>query len=319
MLNSKKWIAATLCAGALSLGPQPASASQDTAILMKILAQAIQTLLQLQELNTTTDEGFDKTQEKIMEAAERSTRAILNGQIDVYNREAQRDQEAMPFCPADQTLPTEIGKANTQTTYNRSIGSYNRHNSPQATRNPAKFTAEKNRRVDDVTSPSCNPRIPAEVSKNNVGSGSTQQECTPDQIDVMTDIIIGRDPVSMPTAQFKDKDTGEYIQKEIDTYNSRVALAESGFSSTVTEEQDALIASYEKLLASPTVDEINEMAGKGAVERSEFFNQQIQGQLQVQQLKETLQVKRLLSVIVAQGEERHREKIGELTRNAPKQ
>ncbi|HCL3359690.1 TPA: hypothetical protein N2A48_005972, partial [Pseudomonas aeruginosa] len=68
MLNSKKWFAATLCAGVLAFGPQPASASQDTAILMKILAQAIQTLLQLQELNKTTDDGFDKTQEKVMEA-----------------------------------------------------------------------------------------------------------------------------------------------------------------------------------------------------------------------------------------------------------
>jgi len=319
MRTAKKMIATGIIAATLSLQSQQASAVYDTAILLSILEQAVQTLTQLGVLQNTTDTGFKNTQDKIMEAAEREARAILNGQVDVYNKQNQRDQEAMPFCPSDQTLPTEIGKANTQATYNRAIGSYNKYNAPAATRNPAKFTAEKNRRVDDVTTPSCNPRIPAEVGKKDIGSDTTKQECTPEQIDVMTGIIIGRDPVSMPTAQFKDKDTGEYIQKEIDTYNSRTALAESAFSSTVTEEQDALIASYEKLVTSPTVDEINAMAGKGAVERSELFNQQIQGQLAVHQLKETLAVKRLLAVLVAQGEEEHRRKIGELNRNSPVQ
>ncbi|SPZ04952.1 Uncharacterised protein [Pseudomonas luteola] len=312
-----KQIAVVACATVLPFSfSGPAQASSDSALLSAILKQAIAQLLQQQTINTTIDGGLEEVRTEVEQSSKRAATAIMNGQIDIYNQQNQKDQQASTFCQEEQTLPTKISKATVQKAYSRQSTSYNDFNSAQATHEPAKFTREKNEQVLKNITSTCDVRILPPVGKKDV---SNNMACTDDQVKVITDVATGRKPLPQPPAAFKNTDIGETLKREIDTYNLRMSAVENVIGTSVSEERDAELTAYEKLFASPTIDEINAMSGTGGVSRDALVMQQLNNQLLLRLYKETIESNRLAAIQISQREEQHRREISQLLSNSGRQ
>jgi hypothetical protein len=300
----------------------PASAAYDAALLAAILEQAIAQLLQQQQMNSGiegVDDSVQQVDETIKRESEANARAIMNGQIDIYNQQVSRDQQASTFCQDDQALPTRIGRVSTKATYVRQGRLYNKYNSVAATREPAKFTAKTNQDLKNSVTASCNPHLQLPVGKKDIDGGSNPMSCTDEQIDIATAVVSGRKPAPQPPAALKDSDVGEVLQAEIDTYNSRMSAVDAAIGNAMSEETDAKIAAYQKLFASPTIEEINAMSGSGGAARDMMVMMQLQNQLLLHTYIEMVEIRRLEAIRVAQGEEDHRKQISALIQNAARQ
>lgn len=324
-MRIKQLLVATIFASVPLFAPVKAYAS-DTAALLAILEQAIMQLLQQQILTQTTEDGLGNVEEAVKSTeqtikveSEANARAIMNGQVDIYNQQNQKDQQASTFCQEDQVLATQIGKAVTQKTYSRQTNMYNKYNSAEAIREPAKFTARHNRQVKENITPACDPRMLPPVGKKDLDNGSTPMSCTETQIELATAVASGRKPAPQPPESLKNTDVGEVLQQEIDTYNFRMSAVEAAIGSSISEEMDAQITAYQRLFASPTIEEINAMSGTGGISRDALVQQQIQNQLLLNIFKEMVETRRLLAIQVAQREEDHRKQIGALISNSGRQ
>ena len=88
---------------------------------------------------------------------------------------------------------------------------------------------------------------------------------------------------------------------------------------SVSEERDAELTAYEKLFASPTIDEINAMSGTGGVSRDALVMQQLNNQLLLRLYKEMIESNRLAAIQISQREEQHRREISQLLSNSGRQ
>jgi hypothetical protein len=317
-------------ATAFSLTPMLAStkayAAYDTALLAAILQQAIAQLIQQQTINTTIDDGLGNvedavksTEQTIKQESEQNARAIVNGQVSVYNQQNQKDQQASTFCQEDQVLPTQLSKAVTQKTYSRQTSLYNKYNAVDAVREPAKFTAKLNRDVKSNVTEACDPRVLPPVGKKDLDNGPSPMSCTETQIELATSVASGRKPAPQPPDALKETDVGEVLQQEIDTYNFRMSAVEGAIGSSMSEEMDAKIDAYQRLFASPTIEEINAMSGTGGISRDALVQQQLHNQLLLNIFKQSVEQQRLLAILVSQREEDHRKQIGALISNSGRQ
>jgi hypothetical protein len=162
----------------------------------------------------------------------------------------------------------------------------------------------------------CNPLVQPPVGKKDIDVNGSVMSCTDAQVDIATNVATGRKPTPQPTDAVKKSELGEVLQQEIDTYNSRMSAAEGGISNAISEETDAKIAAYQKLFASPTLEEINAMSGSGAASRDQLVMMQLQNQMLLNIFMEVVEIRRLEAIQVAQGEEEHRKKISALIQSA---
>ncbi|WP_455233604.1 hypothetical protein [Geopseudomonas aromaticivorans] len=328
--HPKKLVAAMALAG--SLCTAPAAHASDAAAVISYLGTLYNLIInqmitidgdatrgevesQGEQTRTTVEEQEQETRDKIEEANQRER----NNQVSIYNEQVKRDQQPLVNCPDDQKIGGQIAKAKTQTSYNLTTSNFNKYNANEA-RNVAVFTKEKNEEVLESLTATCDPRIAPPISKDNVETGSgSKLSCTKEQVKVAVNVITGRKPVPQPVVALAKTDTGRHITAEIDSYNSRMSIIEPALADTMLTETDTLLKAYEKLVETPTVEQINAMSGNGAVERSELFQQQIETQLMIQIYKELMQQTRLLAVVASQQQEEHRQQIGRLVRNQSNQ
>lgn len=313
---------ALLAAGASALigFSTPAAAYGDSAILMMILEQAIAQLTQQQTINDSVEDGLENVEGAVKDVegtikaeSEASARSVINGQRDIYNRQLELDQQAATFCQQDQTAPTQIGKSAMQRAYATQSTQFNRYNSQSAVSDPAKFIKSINDEAATRVTPSCDPRVMPPVGKKDVSQGMT---CSPEQVETMVSIVTGRSvlPELPPSAQ--ETAFGVEVRKENNAYNSRMSAIDGALAHSASEELDTQISAYQKLFATPSIEELNNMAGKGGVERDQLVLMQIQGQLLLNIYRESVEQKRLLAIIAAQGQEAHRARISALSQAA---
>ncbi len=291
----------------------PASASSESALLAAILQQAIAQLIQQQTINTTIDGGLETVDESVKRESEANARAVMNNERDIYNRQVQMDQQASTFCQQDQTAPTQIGRSASQRTYQGMSAQFNKYNSAEAVANPAKFAHKVNEEVKARVTPTCDPRIIPPVGKKDVNA---TMACTPAQISSAVSVATGRKVAPEPPPSVQDTDAGVALRSEIDTYNSRMSAIDGALTHSMSEELDTQITAYQKLFATPSIEELNTMSGKGGVQRDQLVLMQIQGQLLLNLYRESIEQKRLLAIIAAQGQEDHRERISKLAQAA---
>lgn len=297
---------------AIGMSP-PASASSESALLAAILQQAIAQLLQQQIINATIDDGLETVDETIQRESEANARAVMNNERDIYNRQVEMDQQASTFCQQDQTAPTQIGKTAAQRAYSGQSKQFNQYNSAEAVADPSKFTKKVNEELKARVTSTCDPRILPPVGKKDVNNAMS---CTPEQISSAVSVATGRKVSPEPPPSIKDTAYGVTLRSEIDTYNSRMSAIEGAITHSMSEELDTQISAYQKLFATPSIEELNAMSGKGGVQRDQLVLMQIQGQLMLNLYRETIETKKLLAIIAAQGQEDHRERISKLAQAA---
>lgn len=294
----------------LALGVStPAAASSESALLAAILQQAIAQLIQQQTINTTIDGGLETVDQTVQRESEANARAVMNNERELYNRQVELDQQASTFCQQDQTAPTQIGRSAAQRTYSGQSKQFNKYNSPAAVANPSKFAKQINDEVVARVTPTCDPRIVPPVGKKDVNNTMT---CTPEQIASAVSVASGRKVSPEPPPSLKDTDAGVAMRSENDTYNSRMSAIDGALTHSMSEELDMQITAYQKLFATPSIDELNAMSGKGGVQRDQVVLMQIQGQLLLNIYRESIEQKKMLAIIAAQGQEFHRERISKM-------
>lgn len=318
-MNLKNTLLSVGAAVALGVST-PAAAVYDSALLAAILEQAIAQLLQQQTINSTIEGGLEDVDGSVQEVkttieveSEENARAVMNNDREIYNRQVEMDQQASSFCQQDQTAPTQIGKSAAQRTYSGQSQQFNKYNSPAAVSNPAKFAKQINDEVVARVTNTCDPRIIPPVGKKDVNNSMS---CTPEQISSAVSVASGRKVAPEPPPGLKNTDTGVTIRSEVDTYNSRMSAIDGALTHSMSEELDTQITAYQKLFATPSIEELNTMSGKGGVQRDQVVLMQIQGQLLLNIYRESVEQKRLLAIIAAQGQEDHRERISKLAQAA---
>lgn len=318
-MNLKQAVLPAILIAALGATP-PAHAMSESALLAAILEQAIMQLIQQQTINTTIEGGLESVDGSVQEVkttieveSEANARAVMNNERDIYNRQVELDQQASTFCQQDQTAPTQIGKSAAQRTYSGQSRQFNRYNSSEAVSDPAKFTKKINDEVVARITSSCDPRIIPPVGKKDVNNSMS---CSPDQIETAVSVATGRKVAPEPPAAMKDTVYGASLRSEIDTYNSRMSAIDGALTHSMSEELDTQIGAYQKLFATPSIEELNNMSGKGGVQRDQLVLMQIQGQLLLNIYRESVEQKRLLAIIAAQGQEQHRQRISQLAQAA---
>lgn len=291
-----------------------------------VVAQQVILSAQMATVNGTVNSEGEQTQSTIKQDGEQTREVIRetsvdkqNNERDIYNSTVSRQQQPAPFCSGDQRIAGQIDAAKTQSVYNGIANNYDYFNNSEFVRNPAKFERDKNEKLMSVLTPNCDPRIAPPISKSDAQTTSGSLSCTPEQIWVAVNLITGRKPLMQPPTSTTKTDAGVHVKSEIDNYNNRWSIIEQALAGTMTEENDLLLKSYQKLAEMPEIKTIDEMSGDSAASRTELFQQQIRTQLLVQTLIGLQQDNRLIAVQASELMEKQRKHINGLIQNLKSQ
>ena len=275
----------------------PAYAFGDSAVLAPILMQIEQAIMNT--LTGTLKSGF-----------ERSASSIIQSQVKTYTNEML--YKAMPgtFCSSDSIATLQMAGAARASGYNGAVATFATTGAGsiaapvaggtnQPTFLPNHVIAAHNARVRAMNvSATCKPYQPAPVDVTG-----TDITCTPDERRMVAEVLLGALPPEQMPASIAGTAPGEVYESARTTVIARKQLAALALNDASSDDRQRFITAYRTVLQKPSIDDLAKLSATGGAERDSIVLQQLTAQLILELYVETVEQKRLLAVLLAQGTE----------------
>ncbi len=244
---------------------------------------------------------------------EQQTVQLINDERFLFNQLMNFRQQPSSFCTSQTRIPGTLSKAAGTSSYGRAVSYYNQR--VQNSGRVSESVAEHNEAVRSASKGGCDPRVPTPIEADE-GARTCEGEALALQNEVLSGVI----SQPMLPEYTRQRTSGQVYEATYTTNEARRSLAAMTINNATSEEQRALIEVYRKLLASPSVEELNQMTADGSVARDQVVLQQVQSQLLLNLYVQSLETNRLLGVLLQQNaEDTERNYMAHLRNNAMKQ